>query len=99
MCEGRGFKVRGKASTPSKNSLKGGKKEVTSWEANEINNNSKESKADSTGMAKGRARSIFLVRGRGRGLQRSEGKAQRGKNGEEGNQHPWNSERRSKQQK
>ena len=61
MCEERGFKVRRKASTPSKISLKREKRSdlMASKQANEIYNN-KKNKADSTENNKGRARSIFL---------------------------------------
>ena len=76
----KGFKVRGKASTPSKFHSK--EKRVTTWEskqANEINSNSKESKADSIGMAKEGQDRFFCVWSRKR-VSKKRRKAQRKKN-------------------
>ena len=69
-----------------------------SKQANEISSNNKESKAGSTGMTK-KGKIIFsCVRSRKR-VSKKRRKAQREKNGErEGNQHPWNNEKRSEQQ-
>ena len=75
------------------------KKGVTSWEskqANEISNN-KESKADSTGMAK-EGQDPFSLCEVEEEVSKKRRKAQREKMEKEGNQHPWNSEKRSEQQ-
>ena len=55
------FKVRGKASTPSKISLKRKRSDLIGSKQTNKTNSNKESKADSTGNGKGRARSIFFV--------------------------------------
>ena len=83
----RDSKVRRKASTPSKFHSKGKRSDLmASKQANEINN-SKESKANSTGNGKGRGKIHFsCVESRKRIIKKRK-KAQREKN-EGGNQHP-----------
>ena len=71
---------------------------MASKQANEINIISKESKADSTGNGKGRARSNFpCVRLRKR-IRKKGRKSTKRKNGERIISIPWNSEKRSEQQ-
>ena len=63
VCEEKGIQSERKGEYTIQNFTQKRKKNdlMGSKQANEINNNNKESKADSTGMTKERARSIFLV--------------------------------------
>ena len=74
--------MRGKASTPPKISHKREKRGLMeSKQANEINNNNKDSKEDSTENGKGRARSIFLCEVEEEGYKEAKESTKR-KNGE-----------------
>ena len=86
VCEERGFKVRRKASTPSKFHSKGKRSDLmASKQANEINN--KESKADSTGMTKEGKGPFFLCEAEEEGFKEAKESTKREKR-REGNQHP-----------
>ena len=61
---------------------------MVSKQANEINNSNKESKANSTGKGKGRARSIFLCEVEEEGFKEAKESTKREKMEREGNQHP-----------
>ena len=68
-----------------------------SKQANEINNSNKESKAESTGNDKEGQDPFFLCEVEEEGFKEAKESTKR-KNGGGSNQHPWNSEKRSKQQ-
>ena len=81
--------MRRKASTPSKISLKKGKR-VTSWEANKQTKSTSAKRARQTpqGMAKGKARSIFLCEVEEEGFKEAKESTKREKMERESNQHP-----------